>query len=166
MKPGRPKRAPPNKELGTDVVKRPLAHREAAREKSREADFWLRDMTVRDHNHSTEFRYWFNACITAARSAFGFLRAENRVAFDAWEKSLTKADYEILVAVRTTRDIELHDGGAEMSPHKDVDFVPTPGDYRHTIELVRQDGSHLVLPAVGALRRYLGLLRNKLGLVA
>ena len=148
------------------LVQGPLVHREAAKEKSREADYFLRDVTSRDHGHSTEFRYWFNACVTAARSGFWFLRADDEDAFTSWEVSLPVGERDIMVAMRTARDVELHAGGAEMSPNKAVGRVPTPGTYRHTIEIIHEDGSHEVLPAVAALKVYLRLLRDKLGLVA
>ncbi len=147
------------------LVQRTMSYREKAIEKVREADEFLRGIETVDHGHPTDFRRVFNACVGAARSGFWFLRAEDEVAFDAWEASLPATDQEILVAIRTARDIAMHAGGAEMSP-KAFSYIPTPGNYRHTLELIAADGSNVVLPAAGALRRYLGILRAKLGVVA
>ena len=148
------------------LAEQPLVPLQAAAEKVREAEYFLRDLLVRDHNHTLEFRYVFNACLTAARSGFWFLRTNDLPAYSAWESSLALEDQELILAMHTVRDAAVHAGGAEMSPGKRVDRIPTPGDYRHTVELIRPDGSREVLPAVGALKRYLGLLRHKLGLVA
>ena len=143
-----------------------MSFREKAIEKVREADEFLRGIEIADFGHPTEFRRVFNACVGAARTGFWFVRAEDPAAYDAWEASLPATDQEILVAVRTARDIAMHAGGAEMSPNKVISYIPTPGNYRHTLELIASDGSSVVLPAAGALRRYLGILRAKLGVVA
>ena len=147
------------------IVEQPLQPLEAAAEKVREAEYFLRELQVKDYGHSSEFRCVFNACLGATRSGYWLLGAGDP-AYSDWEQSLPLEDQELILAMHGVRRAAVHAAGADISPNREVSRVPTPGDYRHTIEWTRDDGSGEVLPAVNALKRYLGILRHKLGLVA
>jgi hypothetical protein len=101
--------------------------------------------------------------MTAARAGHAFLRADNQDAYDAWAATLTIEDQEVLFAVRKARDFAVHRDGAEIGVHQPFTYVPTPGDFVHTLHLEAIDGTRKAIPAVSACSRYLGLLRSRLG---
>jgi hypothetical protein len=140
----------------------PRDKREAALWKQREAEFFLPMLKQYDHQATIEFRYILNAFLAAVRSGHGTLRDGEKKQYEAWEAKLTPHDQEILYAARVARDLAIHEDGPSLGQSEAFSYIPTPGSYKHTLQLVRTDGTSVVLPAVGVASRYLGLLMQAL----
>jgi hypothetical protein len=142
----------------TLVPATPRNKRETALWKRHEAEFLLPMLKQYDHQNTIEFGYMLTAFLAAVRAGHGALREASQPQYEGWENALTLQDQEILYAARVARDLAIHQDGPSISQGGDFSYIPTPGNYRHTLQLIRTDGTRVVLPAVGVATRYWGLL--------